>query len=208
MGRIDDALQHIEQIEDGTERAFQMAGLISTLFKIKGVVLVVTGQPAFDIYANAAANDPVVELAYFSGHPAPRIVLEVMRGQLRGKGAHGQWNVAGIPIRLLGPPALARPDLCRDFSTDHGVVKLIPAEELAVECILAAVHPEPDTEAQTRARLLLINALSEAFQMDWATLQTLCDHPDHRLGEELARLRAAAKKDVDAMGSNPDQIGA
>jgi len=207
MGRIDEAIAHIEQIADGTERAFQMAGLISTLFKIKGVVLIVTGHPAFEIYANAASDHPAVELALFSGKPTPRIVLEVMRGQLHAKGGQGRWKIAGITVRLLGQAAIMYPDLCRDFNTDHGVVKLVPAEELTAECILAAGHPEPDTEAQTRARLLLINGLSEAFQMDWATLQTICTHPDFRVGEELAQMRAAAKKDVDAMGAHPDDVG-
>jgi hypothetical protein len=207
MGRIDEAIQHIKQIEDGTERAFQMAGLISTLFKIKGVALIVTGQLAFEIYANAASDRPAVELSLFSGQPSPRTVLDVMRGQLHAKGGLGRWTVEGIPVRLLGAAHIAHPELCRDFTTDHGIVKLMPVEEITVECILAAGHPEPDFEAQTRARLLLINGLTEAFQMDWATLQTLCDHPDYRVGDELAKMRTAAKKDVDAMSSAPDHVG-
>jgi hypothetical protein len=207
MGRIDEAILHIDQIDDLTERAFQMAGLISTLFKIKGVVMIMTGQPAFEIYANATSDHPAVELALFSGQATPRIVLDVMRGQLRAKGGQGRWRVAGIPVRLIGTATIAYPDLCRDFTTDHGVVKLVPVEELTVECILASIHPEPDFEAQTRARLLLINGLTEAFQMDWVTLQTLCNHPDYRVGEELAKMRAAAKKDVDVMGTHRDDIG-
>ena len=207
MGRIDDSIQHIEAIGDGTERAFQMAGLISTLFKIKGVVLLVTGQLAFDIYADASSDYPTVDLAFFSGQPPPRTVLDVMRGQLYGQGSMGQWKVAGIHVRFHDGAALGHPELCRDFTTDHGIVKLLPAEEIAVECILASIYPEPDEEAQTRARLLLINALMEAFQMDWAVLQALCDHPDYRVGEELAKMRAAAKKDIDAMGAEPDRVG-
>jgi len=207
MGRIDDSLQHIEQLTDGTERAFQMAGLVSTLFKIKGCALLVTGQLAFDIYANGSSDHPVVDLVYFSGQPPPRTVLEIMRGQLHGQGAMGQWIVVGIPIRFHDAATIAHPELCRDFTSDHGVVKLLPAEEIVVDCILASIHPEPDEEAQTRARLLLINGLMEAFQMDWAVLQALCDHPDYRVSEELARMRAAAKKDIDAMGTQPDQVG-
>jgi hypothetical protein len=207
MGRIDEAIAHIEQIEDGTERAFQMAGLISTLFKLKGIVLIVTGHPAFEIYANATSDHPAVELALFSGNPTPRIVLEVMRGQLYAKGGQGRWKIAGITVRLLGQATILYPDLCRDFNTEHGVVKLVPAEELTAECVLASIHPEPDFEAQTRARLLLINGLSEAFHMDWGTLQTICTHPDYRVGEELAQMRTAAKKDVDAMGAHRDDVG-
>jgi hypothetical protein len=207
MGRIDESIQHIEALPDATERAFQMAGLISTLFKIKGVVLLVTGQLAFDIYADASSDQPTVDLAFFSGQPPPRTVLDVMRGQLHGEGSMGQWMVAGIPVRFHDGAALGHPELCRDFTTEHGIVKLLPAEEIAVDYILASVHPEPDEEAQTRARLLLINALMEAFQMDWTVLQALCDHPDYRVGEELAKMRAAAKKDIDAMGTEPDRVG-
>jgi len=207
MGRIDEAIQHIEGIGDGTERALQTAGLISTLFKIKGVALIVTGQLAFEIYANAASDHPAVELSLFSGQPAPRTVLDIMRGQLHAKGGLGRWTVAGIPVRLLGTAHVVYPDLCRDFTTDHGVVKLMPVEEVTVECILASIHPELDFEAQTRARLLLINGLTEAFQMDWATLQTLCDQPDYRVGDDLAKMRMSAKKDVDAMSSAPDHVG-
>jgi len=207
MGRIDDSIQHIALIEDGTERIFQMAGLVSTLFKIRGVVLIVTGQLAFDIYANATSNRPTLELAFFSGQPAPRTVLDVMRGQLHGQGSMGEWQVAGIPIRFQGQPSVTHPELCRDFTTEHGVVKLLPAEEITAEYILSSVYPEADEECQTRARLLLINGLMEAFQMDWAVLQNLCHHPDYRVGEELAKMRAAAKKDVDTVGSLPNQVG-
>jgi hypothetical protein len=207
MGRIDEALLHIEQIADGTERAFQIAGLVSTLFKIKGVVLVLTGESAYDIYANVTSNRPSVELACLSEKPSMRTLHEVIRGQLHGEGAWGQWTVAGVPLRLLDSATIQYPDLCRDFNTEHGIVKLMPAEELLVECILASVYPEPDEEAQTRARLLLINGLTEAFQMDWATLQNLCANSNYRISEDLARLRTAAKKDVDAMQSAPDQVG-
>jgi hypothetical protein len=207
MGRIDDALLTLAGIDDTTERAMQLAGLISTLFKLKGVVLVVTGQLAFDSYANATSDKPELELATFSGQLAPRIVLEIMRGQIRAEGLVHHWEVAGIPVRFLGEVTIVYRELCRDFVTDLGVVKLMPAEEITAGRILAAVYPEPNTESQTQARLLLINALSEAFQMDWTALQTLCHRAEYRVGEELAQMRLAAKKDVDAIGASPDQMG-
>jgi len=185
----------------------QLAGLISTLFKIKGVVLIVTGQLAFDSYANASSAKPELELAALSGKLAPRTVLEVMRGQLRAKGLLHTWTVAGIPIRFQDDTVIAYRDLCRDFMTDHGVVKLLPAEEITAECILTAVYPEPNAEAQTRARLLLINGLTDAFHMNWTVLHALCHRPEFRVGEELAQMRLSAKKDVDAIGGVVDQVG-
>ena len=68
---------------------------------------------------------------------------------------------------------------------------------------MAAVYPEPDAEADTRARLLLINGLTDAFHMDWTALHALCHRPDYRVGEELAKMRLAAKKDIDVMGLMP-----
>jgi len=207
MGRIDDAIRTLEGMEKGTERALQLAGLISTLFKIKGVILVVTNQLAFDGYANTESEKPEVELAAFAGELAPRVILEIMRGQLYGRGSLYHWTVAGIPVRFQNDTVIAHRELCRDFTTNHGVIKLLPVEEITADCILAAVHPEPDAEAEARARLLLVNGLAETFQMDWAALHSLCHRPEYRVGEELAQIRLAAKKEVDAMGRARDHIG-
>jgi hypothetical protein len=206
MGRIDDSLKALEKIENGTERAFQLSGLISTLFKIKGVMLVVTGQLAFDIYSNSTTPRPELEFETFSGKLTPRMLQEIMGEQLGGRGMMHRWKVAGVPVRFEGEIATSLPDLCRDFMTDHGVAKLFPAEEITAQRILAAVYPKHDDEAFTQARLLLINALSEAFQMDWAALQNLCHQPDYRIGEDLAKMRASAKRDVDSLGLTPDPL--
>lgn len=207
MGRIDDALSSLGHLENGTERALQLAGLASTLFKIRGVVLVVTGRLAFDSYANTTAAEPELELATFAGKITPRMLQEIMGGQLHGEGMIDRWKVAGIPIRLLGEVVTAHPTLCRDFMTDHGVVKLIPVEEITAERILASVYPVPNAQAHEEARLLLINGLTEAFKMDWAILRTLCHLPEYRVGEELAQLRAQAKQEADAQGLGADPIG-
>ena len=207
MGRIDDSLAAIEGIEDTTERAFQLAGLISTLFKLKGVMLVVTGQLAFDCYANSTTDKPTLDLASFSGKLTPRAMLEVMRGQLYGREKLSHWVVAEIPIRFQGDASIINRELCRDFMTDHGVVKLLPVEEITADRILASVYPEIDTEAQTQARLLLINGLTDAFHMDWGALHKICHQQDYLVGDELSKMRLAAKKDVDAIGASPDHVG-
>ncbi len=207
MGRIDDAIQTLERIEDGTERALQLAGLISTLFKIKGVILVVTNQLAYNSYANTESENPEVELAAFAGDLTPRTILEIMRGQLYATGSIYHWTVAGIPVRFQNDAVIAYRELCRDFTTDHGVVKLVPVEEIAADCLLAAVYPEPDPEAQARAHRLLVGGLTEAFDMNWTVLHALCHRPEYRVGEELAQMRLAAKKDADAIGGARDHIG-
>ncbi|MCE0521386.1 MAG: hypothetical protein LV480_00560 [Methylacidiphilales bacterium] len=207
MRRVDDAIQTLEGMEDGTERALQLAGLISTLFKLKGVILVVTHQLAFDIYADTASEKPEVELAAFAGDLAPRTVLEIMRGQLYGTGSLHHWTVMGTPVRFHRDVVIANRESCRDFTTDYGVVKLLPVEEITADSILAAVYPEPDPEAHARAHRLLVNGLADAFHMDWMVLHALCHRPEYRVGEELAQMRLAAKKDADETGAAADQIG-
>jgi hypothetical protein len=207
MGRIDDAIRTLETMDNGMERALQLAGLISTLFKIKGVMLVVTDQLAFDGYAGTESENTEVDLAVFAGKLTPRTILDVMRGQLYAKGSLYHWNVAGTPVRLHADALIVHRELCRDFTTDHGVIKLLPVEEITADCILAAVYPVRDPEAHTRAHRLLVNGLAEVFQMDWAALQSLCDRFEYRVGEELAQMRLAAKKEVDAMGTGRDHIG-
>lgn len=207
MGKIDDSLANLEGIEDKTERAFQLAGLITTLFKIKGIVLVVTGRLAFDLYANAASKNPELELAPLNVKLTTRTLQEIMAGQLRAKGLTTHWTLAGLSVQFQSEVITGLRGSCRDFMTENGVAKLLPAEELTAERIVAAIYPVVDPEAQTQVRLLLINALTQAFQMDWVVLQTLCDLPEYRVGEELSRVRAAAKRDVDAMGVVPDPMG-
>jgi len=208
MGRIDDAVRTLEGIENGTERALQLAGLISTLFKIKGVALIVTDQLAFHSYTDTVADEAELDLAAFAGELTPRIVLEVMKGQLHAGGSIYHWSVAGIPVRFQHNIEIAHRELCRDFTTDHGVVKLVPVEEITAAWILAAVHPEPDSDAHARAHLLLVNGLNEAFDMNWKALYNLCHQPEYRVGDQLAQMRLEAKREVDAAGTERDHIGA
>lgn len=207
MGRIDDALLTLKGMPLGTERALQLAGLISTLFKINGVVLVATGQLAFHGYADTRYDAPEIDLAPLTGTLPPRTVLEIMRGQVHAKGSIYSWNVGRIPVRFHESVKILNPNLCRDFTTHHGVVKLVPVEEITADYILASVFPEPDAAAYVRAHRLLFNGLSESFEMNWPVLSTLCHRPEYRVGDDLAQMRAEAKKDVDAQGKGRDHIG-
>jgi len=207
MGRVDDALLTLRGMPLGTERALQLAGLISTLFKINGVGLVTTGQLAFHGYADTRFDQPEIAFAPLTGSLPPRTVLEVMRGQIHAKGSIYEWHVGRIPVRFHDSANIAHRELCRDFTTHHGVVKLVPVEEITADYILASVYPSHDAGAYVRAHRLLFNGLSETFEMNWPVLSTLCHRPEYRVGEELAQMRLEAKKDVDAQGKGPDHIG-
>ena len=203
MGRIDEALIALGNIEDKTHRALELGGLISTMFKLKGVVLMVTGQLAYDIYANTQSQTPELELAILSGQMTPRLMREVMVGQLYAVQGIDRWRLISIVVRFHTNVAELRGQ-CRDFTTDYGAVKLMPAEELTADRVLTAVFPEPDPEAEAEARQLLFNALTDAFHMDWAVLRDICNHADFRVGEDLARLRAVAKQEADAAAAPAD----
>ncbi len=207
MGKIEEALQTLMAVEDPTERALDLAGLISTLFKLQGIVLIVTGELAFNSYANFASAQPELELAPFAGKLTPRILQEIMSGQLQAVGAIDRWNLVGIPIRFRTEATLTLRELCRNFNTDHGVVKLWPAEEITAERIVAAVYPSPDPVAHEEAIALLMNGLSDAFHMDWVALRKHCHLPEYRVGEELAQMRTEAKLKADELGLMLDPVG-
>jgi len=207
MGRVDDALLTLREMPLGTERALLLAGLITTLFKINGVALVTTGQLAFHGYADTRFDQPEINFAPLTGSLPPRTVLEVMRGQIHAKGSIYEWHVGRIPVRFHNSIHIAHRELCRDVATNHGVVKLVPVEEITADYILASVYPTQDPGAHVRAHRLLFNGLVEAFDMNWPVLSSLCHRPEFRVGEELAQMRIEAKKDVDAQGKEPDHIG-
>jgi hypothetical protein len=206
MSKIDQAMAALGQIEDQTERALELAGLISTLFKLRGVVLVVTGELAYASYADAPLPHPEVELAPLTGKLAPRLAQEIMSGQLGGEGAIGRWVVAGLPVRLYSELTLSLRELCRDFNTDHGVVKLSPAEEITADRILSSVYPVFNPVAHREVIRLLINGLTDAFRMDWIALRKICHLPEYRVGEELAQFRTEAKQRADTLGLTTDPV--
>jgi hypothetical protein len=207
MSKIQEALKTLSLIIDPTERAVELAGLISTLFKLRDVALIVTGELAYNSYAATASTEPELELAAFAGKLTPRLLQEIMVGQLGAEGGVNRWTLLDIPIRFHFESGLALHDLCRDFTTRHGIVKLWPAEEITAKRVLAAVFPEFNPIARGEALTLLTQALVDAFQMNWIALREICHGPEYRVGEELTQLRIEAKEDADARGLSFDQIG-
>jgi hypothetical protein len=207
MGKIEDALHSLRGVEDPTARARELAGLLSTLFKLRGVALIVLGDLALSTYTNTQLDRPELELTALAGKLTPRLLQEIMSGQLDAGGSIGRWTVVDIPVRFYTEAPLLLRELCRDFRTDHGFVKLWPAEEITAERIVAAVYPVPNPVAHEQALALLMNGLSDAFHMDWIALRKLCYLPEYRVGEELAQLRTEAKQQADILGMMLDPVG-
>ena len=83
---------------------------------------------------------------------------------------------------------------------------LVPAEEMTAERILASIYPVANPVAHREAIQLLINALTEAFRMDWVALRKICYLPDYRVGEELSQFRTEAKQRADTLGLTTDPV--
>ncbi len=198
MGKIDEALGQIESIQDHTERAMTLGGLVSTLLKLKGITPIIVGRLAYDTYLGNSNEQKELILATLSGQFTPRILQEVFGEQLRGTGMMWKWKVANTTVKLTGEAILSRKELCRDFQTDYGVVKLMPAEELAAERVLASIYPKPNEQARYEAKRILILGLAESLVIDWHALQELCNSELYRAGEQLAALRTEAKQEVDS----------
>jgi hypothetical protein len=199
VSKIDEALARIEATEDTSERAFQLAGLVSTLLKIKGIVPVVIGQTALDCYTNGQNGGRVLNLSVFSGTLNPRIMQEVFGEQLHGKGLLTEWEVAGITIRLEEEFISEHRDLCRDFKSDFGIVKLMPAEDLTAAKLWQATRPEVGEAALLQAKALLINALAETFIMDWDILERVCASPPFQVESLLVQMKLEAEEDLAAI---------
>ena len=207
MSKLRAALDSIAAIESLPERSLEIAGLISTLFRLRDVELIVTGQLAFDSYAARTSPDVELELAAYAGKLTPRLLQEVMGGQLEAEGSVTRWTLLGIPIRFRFESSLALRNLARDLMTKRGLVKLWPAEEITAERVLAAVFPAANPAAERDALALLTNALIDAFDMDWIALRKLCHEPQYRVGEELTELRVLAKRNADTLGLTKDPFG-
>lgn len=198
MGKVDEALLQIESIKDWTERAMTLGGLASTLLRLKGVTGIIVGRLAFDIYMGNSNEQEELIIATHTGRFTPRILQEVFGEQLHGTGKMWNWKVADTTVKLTGEAVIERKDLCRDFQTDFGVVKLVPLEELIAERILASFYPKPNEQARFEAKRLLTLGLAESILVDWQVLQELCNSQIYRAGEQLAALRTEAKQEVDA----------
>jgi len=206
MKRVTEALKAIA-LKKPSARAFELAGAISTLFKLNGVMLVVTGELAFNSYASSVSKTSELEFAAYAGKLTPRLLQKIMRGELGAQGSVSRWELLGIAVRFQFESAVALKNLCRDIATPYGVVKLRPAEEITAERILGAVFPSKNEMARGEALTLLTQALVDSFQMDWLALQNLCHQPEYRIGEELAQLRSEAKREADARGLVVNQVG-
>lgn len=197
MGKIEDSLTAIQAIEDSTERAMALGGLISTLFKMRGIVPVMVGRLAYDCYVGDINTGRDLVLGTFNGVHQPRVLQEVLGEQLQGEGMIWNWYIAAVAVEIRPDFVSTQKDLCRDFQTDYGIIKLMPLEELIAERVLASYYPRPNDTARSEAKRLMAMGLANVYDIKWPVLQEMCNSNAYRVGEQLAELRGEAKQDVD-----------
>jgi hypothetical protein len=196
MSKVNEALARIQASPDTTERAMFLAALISTLMRIRGVELVMVGDIAFDCYADRSGTSAHLTLCLLEGRLNARLMQEVLGAHLGGTGMTWKWEIAGVSVKLGGQVLTDFPGLCRDFKTDFGVAKVIPAEELVAERILASVYPARNAVAHEEARHLMALALADVFAMDWEILLALCQSKSYSVADQFTALRQEADREA------------
>ncbi|HSI83661.1 MAG TPA: hypothetical protein VK970_07740 [Candidatus Methylacidiphilales bacterium] len=208
MSKIQESLEKITATEDRTDRLTMLAGLISTLMKIKGVKLALTGNFAYERYVNAVGSENDLELAPYAGKLTPRLVQEIFAEQLGAEGQLWEWAIADIRIRLAADVQTTHRDLCREYKSEFGSFRILPIEELIAERVVAAFFPFEQPRAREEAKTLLMYGLSDTIPINWELLQEICSSEGYFTGDRLGTLRAEAKTDLDAYLAEQEQAAA
>ena len=175
----------IESTDDLLVRAMKLAGLVTTLFRERGVPLVVVGGSAVEFYTEGGYMSGDIDFCRRSLRgPSLREIGDVLK-PLGAKGMGRSWQVCGLFVDILGIAEMESGKDWRTLETPYGEIKLIPPELALVERVLYA---EQDAECVASARQMMATAIvDESF--DWGEAERIADLPDFKVLEGLRRLR-------------------
>jgi hypothetical protein len=193
--KIRAAVADISADTDPTRKAAKMASLCSTLFRERGVELVVVGGSAIELLTEGAYTSGDLDLCRLTPAALPLRERQQIMGQLGAQGGPRSWQVAGAFVDLLGPlESLARTPL-RKLQGPYGTIQIVQPEELLVERVLVAGYPQPHPPARQCAKMLAAVSLKGQLEMDWQEVRRLAGRPEYRiLGECKALVREAANE--------------
>ena len=181
---IKTALADIGGEKDPTIKALKLASVCSTIFRERGIELVVVGGSAIEFLTEGAYTSGDVDLCISNGRlPAVRERQEVM-AQLKAEGGPRSWRIAGLYVDILGSLESFARTPRRKVAAPYGIVEMVPAEELLVERVLVSVYPQPYAPAAETARKLATLALQGEVQMDWHEVRRLAELPGFRVWPE------------------------
>ena len=182
---LEAARRDIESTGDLLERAMKLAGLVTTLFRERGIPLVVVGGSAVEFYTEGGYMSGDIDFCRRSLRgPSLREIGDVLK-PLGAKGMGRNWQVCGIFVDILGIAEMESGKDWRTLETPYGEIKLIPPELALVERVLYA---EQDAECVASARQMMVSALADE-SFDWDEAERIADLPDFKVLERLRRLK-------------------
>ena len=175
----------IESTDDLLVRAMKLAGIVTTLFRERGVPLVVVGGSAVEFYTEGGYMSGDIDFCRRSLRgPSLREIGDVLK-PLGAKGMGRSWQVCGLFVDILGIAEMESGKDWRTLETPYGEIKLIPPELVLVERVLYA---EQDAECVASARQMMATALADE-SFDWGEAERIANLPDFKVLEGLRRLR-------------------
>lgn len=183
------ALAEIESETDPTLKHLRLAGLVSAVFRERGIELVVVGGSAIEFYTEGAYVSGDVDLCVASspGQLTARLRQELM-GRLEATGGPRSWQVGGLYVDVLGAfENLARTSV-RRLVTPTGDVAVCPIEELMVERVLISRYPSPYPPARECAGKLIAAALLDEVETDWTEVRRLAESSAYQNWQDVNEL--------------------
>ena len=181
------AVADIESTSDLLERAFKLAGVITSMFQERGFPLVVVGGSAVEFYTEGNYMSGDIDFCRRSITAIPPRIMQEVIAELGGNGVSRSWVVCGLCVDLLGFLESESVLPARELETPYGIVKIIPPELALVERVLIANYP-PSEELMVTARKMMLAAVNDA-NFNWDEAERLAALPDFGVLKELQSLR-------------------
>ena len=174
--QIDSALADIKAETDPTIKHLKLASLVSTIFRERGIELVVVGGSAIEFYTEGAYVSGDLDLCVAaSKEPLTVLLRQEIMGLLGAKGGPRSWEVGGVFVDVLGAFENLAKTRIRGIAAPFGEVRVSPVEELIVERVLVSVYPSNYPPARDCAKKILAAALQGEVETDWREVRRLAE---------------------------------
>lgn len=101
--QIQSALADITEETDPTLKHLKLASLVSTIFRERGIELVVVGGSAIEFYTEGAYVSGDLDICVASSkEPLTVLLRQELMGVLGAKGGPRSWEVGGVFVDVLG----------------------------------------------------------------------------------------------------------
>jgi hypothetical protein len=172
--QIQTALADIGAETDPSLKHLKLASVVSTLFRERGIELVVVGGSAIEFYTEGAYVSGDIDLCVVSAtQPLTILQRQQIMGELGAKGGPRNWEVGGLYVDVLGAFENLARTASRRIAAPYGEVMVSPAEELIVERVLVSRYPGDYPPARDCARKLVAAALQSELEADWKEVERL-----------------------------------